>query len=47
MKVALTGGTGFVGGHLARELVARGDRVTALARPGAPPRRPGPPEPRE
>lgn len=32
MKVALTGATGFVGGHLARALVARGDAVTALVR---------------
>ena len=32
MKVALTGATGFVGGHLARALVARGDAVTAIVR---------------
>lgn len=32
MKVFLTGGTGFVGGELARQLRARGDDVVALAR---------------
>ncbi len=32
MKVALTGATGFVGGHLARALAARGDAVTAIVR---------------
>ena len=32
MKAALTGATGFVGGHLARALVARGDSVTAIVR---------------
>jgi nucleoside-diphosphate-sugar epimerase len=32
VKVALTGATGFVGGHLARALVARGDAVTAIVR---------------
>jgi len=31
----LTGGTGFVGGNLARTLVAAGWRVNALARPGS------------
>lgn len=32
MRVAITGGTGFVGRHLARELVARGDQVVLIAR---------------
>ncbi|MBM5810639.1 MAG: SDR family oxidoreductase [Gammaproteobacteria bacterium] len=33
----LTGGTGFVGSNLARELLAAGWRVLALQRPGSPP----------
>src|SRR6266542_524616 len=32
MKVAVTGGTGFVGGHLAAALSARGHHVVLLAR---------------
>lgn len=32
MRVAVTGGTGFVGRHLVRALVARGDEVKALVR---------------
>lgn len=32
MRVAITGGTGFVGRHLARELVARGDVAVLIAR---------------
>jgi len=32
MRVAITGGTGFVGRHLARELVARGDEVVLISR---------------
>lgn len=32
MKAALTGGTGFVGSHLAEALLARGDELTALVR---------------
>jgi nucleoside-diphosphate-sugar epimerase len=34
--VAITGATGFVGAHLADALLARGDRVRALARTAAP-----------
>ena len=32
MKVAITGGTGFVGGHLARALAAGGHRIVTVAR---------------
>lgn len=32
MKIAITGGTGFVGGHLARSLVSRGHRVVLISR---------------
>jgi nucleoside-diphosphate-sugar epimerase len=32
VNVFVTGGTGFVGAHLVKALVARGDRVTALVR---------------
>lgn len=32
MKVFLTGGTGFIGGHVARRLRERGDQVVALVR---------------
>lgn len=35
MRVALTGGTGYTGGRLLARLVARGDRVSALARAGS------------
>ncbi|WP_126975677.1 NAD-dependent epimerase/dehydratase family protein [Frigidibacter oleivorans] len=36
-RVLITGGTGFIGSHLARACVARGDAVTVLARPGSDP----------
>jgi NADH dehydrogenase len=32
MKIAITGGTGFVGGHLARALAAEGHQVVIIAR---------------
>jgi dihydroflavonol-4-reductase len=32
MKAFVTGGTGFIGGHLVRRLVQRGDQVVALVR---------------
>ncbi|MGB7212296.1 MAG: NAD(P)-dependent oxidoreductase [Gemmatimonadales bacterium] len=35
MNILLTGATGFVGGHVADRLVARGDRLTALVRSAA------------
>jgi len=39
MRVFLTGGTGFIGGHVAHLLLARGDEVVALARSPAKARR--------
>ncbi|MBX7185125.1 MAG: NAD-dependent epimerase/dehydratase family protein [Vicinamibacteria bacterium] len=35
MKVALTGASGYTGGHILRKLLARGDSVTALVREGS------------
>jgi dihydroflavonol-4-reductase len=35
MTVLVTGATGFIGGHLARLLVERGERVRCLVRPGS------------
>lgn len=32
MRIAITGGTGFLGGHIVRATVARGDHVTVLTR---------------
>jgi nucleoside-diphosphate-sugar epimerase len=32
MKIAITGGTGFIGRHVARDLVSRGDVVIVIAR---------------
>jgi nucleoside-diphosphate-sugar epimerase len=31
MKIAITGGTGFVGSHLARRLLSEGEHVLVLA----------------
>ncbi len=35
-RVFITGGNGFVGGHVARALIAAGAQVRALVRPGSP-----------
>jgi nucleoside-diphosphate-sugar epimerase len=35
MRIALTGATGYTGGRLLERLLARGDEIRALARPGA------------
>lgn len=35
MKVALTGASGYTGGHILARLLARGDTVKALVRPGS------------
>lgn len=34
-RIAVTGGTGFLGGHMVRTMVARGDSVTVLTRDAA------------
>ncbi|WP_424940517.1 NAD-dependent epimerase/dehydratase family protein [Aliiroseovarius sp. S253] len=34
-RVLITGGTGFIGSHLARKCLARGDEVTLLVRPSS------------
>ncbi|HEX9704894.1 MAG TPA: NAD(P)-dependent oxidoreductase [Gemmatimonadales bacterium] len=36
MRAVVTGGAGFIGSHLIEALVARGDTVTCVERPGAP-----------
>lgn len=36
-RVLITGGTGFIGSHLVRDCLSRGDEVTVLARPGGDP----------
>lgn len=38
MKIFLTGGTGFVGSHFLRQVLAQGHEVIALRRPGSQPR---------
>jgi len=35
LRVLITGGTGFVGGYVVRELLARGHEVRCLVRPGS------------
>ncbi|WBU52360.1 NAD(P)-dependent oxidoreductase [Paracoccus sp. SCSIO 75233] len=34
-RVVITGGTGFIGSHLVRDCLCRGDQVTIFARPGS------------
>lgn len=46
MKLFVTGGTGFVGGHFIEQALAAGHEVTAMRRPGSQPRRPLHAEPR-
>jgi nucleoside-diphosphate-sugar epimerase len=38
MRIAITGGTGFIGGHLAASLVATGREVVVVGRGGTAPR---------
>ena len=40
MRIFLTGGTGFIGGHVIEQALAAGHEVTALRRPQSLPRRP-------
>ncbi len=35
MKTLVTGATGFLGSHVARQLAARGERVRVLVRPSS------------
>ena len=35
MRIFLTGGTGFIGSHLLRELLLAGHKVLAIRRPGS------------
>lgn len=42
MKLLVTGGTGFIGGHFLDAAIRADHRVTALRRPGSPARRPPP-----
>ena len=35
MKIAITGGTGFIGGHLAQRLAAEGHEIIVIARGSA------------
>ena len=37
MRAVVTGGAGFIGSHLIEALVARGDEVVCIERPGATP----------
>jgi len=32
MRIAITGGTGFIGGHLARNLIQKGLKVNIISR---------------
>ena len=32
MRIAITGGTGFIGGHLARNLIQKGHKVNIISR---------------
>ena len=40
MRIFLTGGTGFIGGHVVEQALSAGHEVTALRRPGSLSRRP-------
>jgi nucleoside-diphosphate-sugar epimerase len=42
MKVFITGGTGFVGSYLSKELAQQGLEITILPRGGKPPSPPAP-----